>query len=169
MLVHHMVRQRTVGRYDQIPPMWRPSSQSGTLSDAPFLTGSIICRLCRIHNTYMVASAWKVVLDSLRTLEKSGLNDATAHIQLQKDQGLLSRYLIVCDLVSNLVDLGQKKFSVLATTTRTATSCQFCASHALTMRQPIMLVTSRRLRTPILVNPRWPLTGLVSRMHASHS
>ncbi|KAG0698134.1 hypothetical protein DFH29DRAFT_991187 [Suillus ampliporus] len=71
----------------------------------------------RIHNTYMVASAWKIVLDSLRALEKSGLSDATAHIQLQKDQGLLSRYLIVCDLVSNLVDLGQKKFSVLATTT----------------------------------------------------
>lgn len=150
-----MERRRTAGRYDQILPMWRPSSQSGSSSIAPFLNHSIImCRLCRIHNTYMVASAWKIVLDSLRALEKSGLNDATAHIQLQKDQGLLSRYLVVCDLVSNLVDLGQKKFSVLATTTRTATSCQFCASHALTMRQPIMLATSRRLRTPIQVNPR---------------
>lgn len=81
----------------------------------PSYVASIIA--IRIHNTYMVASAWKIVLDSLRALEKSGLNDATAHIQLQKDQGLLSRYLIVCDLVSNLVDLGQKKFSVLATTT----------------------------------------------------
>ncbi|KAG2342475.1 hypothetical protein BDR05DRAFT_990338 [Suillus weaverae] len=81
----------------------------------PSYVASIIA--IRIHNTYMVASAWKIVLDSLRALEKSGLSDATAHIQLQKDQGLLSRYLIVCDLVSNLVDLGQKKFSVLATTT----------------------------------------------------
>ncbi|KAG2153717.1 uncharacterized protein EDB93DRAFT_1081918 [Suillus bovinus] len=81
----------------------------------PFYVASIIA--IRIHNTYMVASAWKIVLDSLRALEKSGLDDATAHIQLQRDQGLLSRYLIVCDLVSNLVDLGQKKFSVLATTT----------------------------------------------------
>ncbi|KAG1731502.1 uncharacterized protein EDB91DRAFT_1058741 [Suillus paluster] len=81
----------------------------------PSYVASIIA--IRIHNTYMVASAWKIVLDSLRALEKSGLDDATAHIQLQKDQGLLSRYLIVCDLVSNLVDLGQKKFSVLATTT----------------------------------------------------
>jgi hypothetical protein len=155
MLAHHMERRRMAGRYDQTPPMWRPSSQSGTSSDAPFLIGSIIiCRLCRIHNTYMVASAWKIVLDSLRALEKFGLSDATAHIQLQKDQGLLSRYLVVCDLVSNLVDLGQKKFSVLATTTRTAKSCQVCTLHALTMRQPIMLVTSRRLRTPIQVNPR---------------
>ncbi|KAG1809301.1 uncharacterized protein BJ212DRAFT_1448757 [Suillus subaureus] len=81
----------------------------------PSYVASIIA--IRIHNTYMVASAWKIVLSSLRALEKSGLDDATAHIQLQKDQGLLSRYLIVCDLVSNLVDLGQKKFSVLATTT----------------------------------------------------
>lgn len=150
-----MERRRTAGRYDQTLPMWRPSSQSGSSSNAPFLNHLIImCRLCRIHNTYMVASAWKIVLDSLRALEKFGLNDATAHIQLQKDQGLLSRYLVVCDLVSNLVDLGQKKFSVLATTTRTATSCQFCVSRALTMQQPIMLVTSRRLRTPIQVNPR---------------
>jgi hypothetical protein len=81
----------------------------------PSYVASIIA--IRIHNTYMVASAWKIVLDSLRALEKFGLSDATAHIQLQKDQGLLSRYLVVCDLVSNLVDLGQKKFSVLATTT----------------------------------------------------
>ncbi|KAG1878280.1 hypothetical protein F4604DRAFT_1923849 [Suillus subluteus] len=81
----------------------------------PSYVASIIA--IRIHNTYMVASAWKIVVDSLRALEKSGLNDATAHIQLQKDQGLLARYLVVCDLVSNLVDLGQKKFSVLATTT----------------------------------------------------
>lgn len=86
----------------------------------------------RIHNTYMVASAWKIVLNSLRTLEKSGLNDATAHIQLQKDQGLLSRYLVVCDLVSNLVDLGQKKFSVLATTARTIAPYYVCALLGLT-------------------------------------
>lgn len=81
----------------------------------------------------MIASAWKIVLQSLRALEKSGLNDATAHIQLQKDQGLLSRYLVVCDLVSNLVDLGQKKFSVLATTTRMTAPCQVCVSLRLTI------------------------------------
>jgi len=89
----------------------------------------------------MVASAWKIVLHSLRALEKSGLNDATAHTQLQKDQGLLSRYLVVCDLVSNLVDLGQKKFSVLATTTRTITPYQLCLSLCLTIFQPTMVVT----------------------------
>ncbi|KAF8844311.1 hypothetical protein BDN67DRAFT_765829 [Paxillus ammoniavirescens] len=71
----------------------------------------------RVHNAYMVASGWKLILDILRALEKSGLNDATTHIQLQKDEGLRSRYLVLCDIVSVLVDLGQTHFSVLAMTT----------------------------------------------------
>ncbi|KAF9227359.1 hypothetical protein BS17DRAFT_775364 [Gyrodon lividus] len=71
----------------------------------------------RVHNAYMVASGWKLVLDILQALEKSGLNDATAHIQLQKDEDLRSRYLVLCDIVSVLVDLGQTHFSVLSTTT----------------------------------------------------
>ncbi|KIK92133.1 hypothetical protein PAXRUDRAFT_830231 [Paxillus rubicundulus Ve08.2h10] len=71
----------------------------------------------RVHNAYMVASGWKLILDILRALEKSGLNDATTHIQLQKDEALRSWYLVLCDIVSVLVDLGQTHFSVLAMTT----------------------------------------------------
>lgn len=72
----------------------------------------------RIHNAYMVASGWKLVIDILRDLQKSGLNDATAPTQLQSDNNLRSRYLTLCDIVGVLVDLGQAHFSVLAMTTR---------------------------------------------------
>lgn len=71
----------------------------------------------RIHNAYMIASGWRIVLDTLRGLVKSGLKDATAHTQLRKDEGLRSRYLVLCDIVNVLADLGQMQFSVLATTT----------------------------------------------------
>lgn len=72
----------------------------------------------RIHNAYMVASGWKLVVDTLRDLQNSGLNDATARTQLQSDVNLRSRYLILCDIVGVLVDLGQAHFSILAMTTR---------------------------------------------------
>lgn len=72
----------------------------------------------RIHNAYMVASAWKLVINTLRDLQNSGLNDATARTQLQSDVNLRSRYLVLCDIVGVLVDLGQAHFSILATTTR---------------------------------------------------
>ena len=82
----------------------------------------------RIHNAYMIASGWKIVLDILRGLEKSGLKHATAHAQLRKEDGLRSRYLALCDIVNVLVDLCQMQFSVLATTTRTIPPISCCAS-----------------------------------------
>jgi hypothetical protein len=90
----------------------------------------------------MVASGWKLVLDILRALEKSGLNDATTHIQLQKDEALRSRYLVLCDIVSVLVDLGQTHFSVLAMTTRMPSHTALDA-HILTLTQPTTPVTSK--------------------------
>ncbi|KAN0091136.1 hypothetical protein V8E55_004702 [Tylopilus felleus] len=71
----------------------------------------------RIHNTYLVASGWRLVIDILRDLQNSGLNDAIARTQLQSDDSMRSRYLILCDIVGVLVDLGQAHFSILATTT----------------------------------------------------
>ncbi|KAF8444599.1 hypothetical protein L210DRAFT_978319 [Boletus edulis BED1] len=71
----------------------------------------------RIHNAYLVASGWRLVADTLRDLQNSGLNDATARAQLQSDDSLRSRYLVLCDIIGTLVDLGQAHFSILATTT----------------------------------------------------
>lgn len=66
----------------------------------------------------MLASAWKLVLDTLGRLKADGLADRTAQTSLKKDANLRSRYLVLFDMVSKLVDISQNKFSVLATTTR---------------------------------------------------
>ncbi|KIO10195.1 hypothetical protein M404DRAFT_21860 [Pisolithus tinctorius Marx 270] len=84
------------------------------LSNASYVASVVATR---IHNAHMIASGWRIVLDMLRGLVKSGLKDGTAHRQLQKDEGLRSRYLVLCDIVNVLADLGQMQFSVLATTT----------------------------------------------------
>jgi len=76
----------------------------------------------RIHNAYMLASAWKLVLDSLGELKYNGLKDRTAQADLKKNELLRSHYLVLFDMVSNLVEIGQHKFSVLATTTRELSS-----------------------------------------------
>ncbi|KAJ7593978.1 hypothetical protein C8J56DRAFT_1012387 [Mycena floridula] len=71
----------------------------------------------RIHNTYLLASAWRIVADSLIELGESGISDHSVVTQLANDEELRSRYLVVFDMVNKLVDLAQAHFSVLATTT----------------------------------------------------
>lgn len=66
----------------------------------------------------MVASAWKLILDSLGELRIDGLGDRTASTHLRHDSYLRSRYLVLYDMVGKLVEISQSKFSVLATTTR---------------------------------------------------
>jgi hypothetical protein len=58
------------------------------------------------------------VLDTLGELQEDGLGDRTAQADLKKREDLRSRYLVLYDMVSKLVEIGQNKFSVLATTTR---------------------------------------------------
>jgi hypothetical protein len=74
----------------------------------------------RIHNAYLLASAWKIVLDTLYELGEDGLSDKTVKMQLKNDESLRSRYLVLYDMVNVLVNTSQAKFSVLATTTRKA-------------------------------------------------
>ncbi|EGO00109.1 hypothetical protein SERLA73DRAFT_167949 [Serpula lacrymans var. lacrymans S7.3] len=92
------------------------SDQRGaeTLENPTYIASVIATR---IHNAYMLASAWKIVLDSLHDLQQAGLVDKTAQAQLKRDQSLRSQYLLLCDMVNVLADIGQKNFSVLATTT----------------------------------------------------
>ena len=66
----------------------------------------------------MLASAWKIVLDTLGELQQDGLGDRTAQADLKKHEDIRARYLVLYDMVSKLVEIGQNKFSVLATTTR---------------------------------------------------
>ena len=58
------------------------------------------------------------MLDTLGELQEDGLGDRTAQVDLRKNEDLRSRYLVLYDMVSKLVEIGQNKFSVLATTTR---------------------------------------------------
>jgi hypothetical protein len=82
--------------------------------------------LYRIHNAYLLASAWKIVMETLHELARDGLTDETIKIQLKNNQKLRARYLVLYDMVTELVNLSQAKFSVLATTTR---KIHFCSGH----------------------------------------
>ena len=76
--------------------------------------------LYSIHNTYVLASAWSIVLETLRELDDAGLSDSNVKTQLRKDHKLRSRYLVLYDMVGVLANMSQAKFSVLSTTTRKA-------------------------------------------------
>jgi hypothetical protein len=65
----------------------------------------------------MLASAWKIIYESLLELQAVGLEDRTAKTQLKNSANLRSQYLVLYDMVNYLVDTNQVKFSVLATTT----------------------------------------------------
>ncbi|ESK96615.1 hypothetical protein Moror_6835 [Moniliophthora roreri MCA 2997] len=71
----------------------------------------------RIHNAYMLASAWKLVADSLCELQTDGISDEQIVQQLKTKEDLKSHYLVLYDMVNIVVDLLQTKFGVLAKTT----------------------------------------------------
>lgn len=66
----------------------------------------------------MLASAWSIILGTLGELKLDGLGDRTAQADLRRNDDLRARYLVLHDMVSKLVDIGQNKFAVLATITR---------------------------------------------------
>ncbi|TFK54510.1 hypothetical protein OE88DRAFT_1676255 [Heliocybe sulcata] len=66
----------------------------------------------RIHNAYTAASAWKLVRDTLHELDEEGLRDSTARNQIRRDEHIRSLYLVLYDLVNELIKIYQSKFSV---------------------------------------------------------
>ncbi|KAI0074642.1 hypothetical protein K474DRAFT_1665173 [Panus rudis PR-1116 ss-1] len=70
----------------------------------------------KIHNAYMLASAWKIVWKTLKELSNSGLNDDNVRQRLKSDGGLRAKYLVLYDTVNILADASQSKFALLATT-----------------------------------------------------
>ncbi|KAJ7902148.1 hypothetical protein B0H14DRAFT_1271645 [Mycena olivaceomarginata] len=71
----------------------------------------------KIHNAYMLASAWKIVADTLHDLEDEGLTDLNVKTLLKNNEALRSKYLSLFHFVNILVGMTQERFSVLATTT----------------------------------------------------
>jgi hypothetical protein len=66
----------------------------------------------------MLASAWKIVSDTLNEFAVEGLTDKNAKLQLKSNPDMRERYLILCDMVDVLVKMNQDRFAVLATTAR---------------------------------------------------
>jgi hypothetical protein len=69
----------------------------------------------------MLASAWNIVSDTLNGFAIDGLTDKNIKSKLRDDTDIRQRYLVLYDMVNNLVNMSQVKFSVLATTARTFT------------------------------------------------
>lgn len=69
----------------------------------------------------MVASAWKLISDTLKNLEVEGVTDANIKTKLKTDVELRQRFLVLYDMTKNLVKLFHTRVSVLATTCRKQT------------------------------------------------
>ena len=73
----------------------------------------------RIHNTYMLTSAWRLVGMTLEDIaDDLGGVDSRVRERLEKDVQFRTRYLELYDLAGKLADAGQNKFALLATTAR---------------------------------------------------
>jgi hypothetical protein len=70
----------------------------------------------------MLASAWKIVSETLNNFTVNGVRDENIKSKLKSDPILREQYLLLCDMVNMLVEVSQNKFSVLATTARTSVS-----------------------------------------------
>jgi len=66
----------------------------------------------------MLASAWKLVSETLNDLAIDGITDKNVKLKLKNDANMRERYMVLYDIVNVLVDMSQDRFSLLATTTR---------------------------------------------------
>jgi hypothetical protein len=94
-----------------------PQSMGRTVLD-PLTDRNVVTNVIgtRVHNSYMLASAWRIVRDRLELLEHEGIVNYQVRLQLAKNPGLRAEYLAVCDVLGALVDALQARFSLLATT-----------------------------------------------------
>lgn len=76
----------------------------------------------RLHNSYMLASAWKIVSETLDSFAVNGVRDENIKSKLKSEPILREQYLALCNIVNTLVELSQNRFSVLATTARRSIS-----------------------------------------------
>ncbi|KAL4249180.1 hypothetical protein AB1N83_014258, partial [Pleurotus pulmonarius] len=93
-------------------------SPSGSVS-SKLSTASLV--ISRIHNSYLLASAWRLILYSLIDLGEMGLADATSSgvkVLLKSNTRIRERFLVLYDLVQVLVGITQKQFATIAAVTR---------------------------------------------------
>ncbi|PPQ87476.1 hypothetical protein CVT25_008212 [Psilocybe cyanescens] len=70
----------------------------------------------RVHNTYMLASSWKIASDILNGMAEDGLSDRNVKMMLESKPDMRDRYLALYNMVDELVTMSQERFAVLATT-----------------------------------------------------
>ncbi|KAG6860761.1 hypothetical protein C0995_007793 [Termitomyces sp. Mi166 len=92
----------------------KDKTKSDPLKNASYVASAVATR---IHNAYMLASAWKLVSQTLAQLALDGVTDTSIKSQLNNNASIRTRYMALYELVNELVEISQSKFSVLATTT----------------------------------------------------
>jgi hypothetical protein len=70
----------------------------------------------RVHNSHMLASAWKKIRDQLELLSQAGLRDERVISQIQDNLDLRKEYLFLYDFVTKLANVLQTRFSQIAQT-----------------------------------------------------
>jgi hypothetical protein len=68
----------------------------------------------RIHNQYMMTSAWKIVRSIIRELVQRGMSNKNHKAVLRNDKKIRSLYLALTHIVGLMVEVNQQRFSVLA-------------------------------------------------------
>lgn len=77
----------------------------------------------RVHNSFMLASAWRIIREYTLVFEEeyrldNAVGDAGVRKELRNNDELRTEYLVLCDIAKTLVDIAQNKFSQLATQAR---------------------------------------------------
>ena len=96
----------------------------------------------------MLASAWRMIGESLEKLEEEGLEDGNAREELKKNGKMRARYLTLYDTVNVLAQASQERLGLLATSSRKYKPRTISAYRFNTL-QPSSRVTSRQTRTQI--------------------
>ncbi|THH29850.1 hypothetical protein EUX98_g4322 [Antrodiella citrinella] len=96
----------------------KPSVPTGKHAD-PFKNVSYVASIAgsKIHNTYMFASAWRLIAETLDGLQKQGLEEQKIRAQLEADTVMRSKYLALYSVVNTLAGAYQERLAQFATTT----------------------------------------------------
>ncbi|KAG8810906.1 hypothetical protein FRC19_004250, partial [Serendipita sp. 401] len=78
---------------------------------APFVAKTIASR---IHNAYLLAASWKVVVNVLTDLRSNGLTDSNPRGHLKQNASARDAYLLIVDTIEMLSNLAMHDLSVAA-------------------------------------------------------
>lgn len=77
----------------------------------------------RVHNSYMLASGWTIVYESLKYLENLGLEDKMVLQQLKSNNQLRTVYLLAFNLIKKLANASQQRLRSIVQNTGRFGNC----------------------------------------------